>query len=181
MKNRRTTENSLKKLGGKIVGVYRLIDYWYCPREIKNWQNAETNKIGYALRVRETKKSYSGRSTSALECKTLCDGKDHALCHEHEVPLENSKVIRQILNDIHFKNFLVIDKTRVIYQYRKAKFCFDKIRGLGDGLEIEIMTKGNLAETKKKLLALAEEIGIKQEEILEKSLTHLAMKKLGKY
>ena len=181
LKSRRAIEDRLKKLGARIIYVSRLVDYWFCPKAVKDWQGAEINKTGFALRIRETKDQYSGRTTAALECKTLCDGKDHSLCHEHEIPLTDAKSIRHILTDIGLKEFLVIDKVRIIYQYKKAKFCFDKIKGLGNGLEIEIMTTGNLAEVKAKLLVLAEEVGIKKEEILSKGLTHLAMQKMGKY
>jgi predicted adenylyl cyclase CyaB len=138
-------------------------------------------RTGFALRIRETKDQYSRRTTAALECKILCDGQDHSLCHEHEIPLADTKGMRHILDDIGLKEFLVIDKERIIYQYRKAKFFFDKIKGLGQGLEIEIMAKNNLVQTKAKLLALAADLGINKEEILTKSLTHLAMQKLGKF
>lgn len=181
LKNRQATERNVEKLGAKPTSVYRLIDYWFCPKESKNWQAALIDNTGFALRIRETKDQYGGRSLATLECKTLCDGKDHSLCHEHEVPLSDPISIRHILTDIGLKIFLKVDKIRTIYQYRKIQFCFDDIKGVGQGLEIEMMAKENPAEVKKELLALAERIGIEKDEILDKGLTYLAMKKMGKF
>jgi len=181
LKNRSVIEKKLKALGAKIIYTAQLIDYWFCPKCAKHYKEASIDKTGFALRIRETKDAYSGRRTASLECKTLSDGKDHALCNEHEINLDDSKNARAILTNIGLKEFLVIDKVRVIYKYKDVKFCFDKIKGLGDGLEIEIMTSDNLAKAKEKVTNLALDLGIKRDEILEKSLTYLAMEKLGKF
>ena len=181
LKNRQAVENRLSDLGGRVTYASHLIDYWFCPDGAKNYKEASINKTGFALRIRESKDSYSGKEIASLECKTLVNGHDHALCHEHEIDITDIKSTRQILDDIGLKEFLVIDKQRVIYEYKKAKFCFDKIKNFGDGLEIEIMTRGKLAEAKEKAIKLALELGIRKEDILEKSLVYLAMQKLGKY
>jgi len=181
LRHRKAIEDKLRFLGAKTVGVSRLTDYWYCPAAAKNFRQAGTEKTGFALRIRESVNPYGGRKTSTLECKTLCDGKDHSLCHEHEMVLSDVAAMRHILADIGLREFLAVAKERTVYRYKRVKFCFDKIKGVGDGLEMEIMTKNNLTGAKQKLISLAGELGIKRQEILKKSLTYLAMEKLSKF
>jgi len=181
LKNRQAIENRLSDLGGRVAYASHLIDYWFCPDRAKNYKEASIDKTGFALRIRESKDLYSGKEIASLECKTRAGGHDHALCNEHEIDINDIKSTRQILDDIGLKEFLVIDKQRVIYEYKKAKFCFDKIKNFGDGLEIEIMTRGKLNQAKERAIKLALELGIRKEDILEKSLVYLAMQKLGKY
>lgn len=182
LKNRKKIEDKLKSFNAKVVYATHLIDYWFCPKSAKNYKEASTDKTGFALRIRESKDIYSGKKAASLECKTLVDGKDHAHCHEHEIDLTDILTTRRILADIGLKEFLVIDKQRVIYEYKGAKLCFDKIKNLGDGLEVEIMSNSNnIAKSREKAISLALDLGIKKEEILEKSLTYLAMQKIAKF
>jgi predicted adenylyl cyclase CyaB len=181
LSNRKKIEKQLSQLGAKIIHTDQLIDYWFCPKRVKNVKGALIDYTGFALRIRELKNLTGGKKFSTLECKTLSDGKDHCFCHEHEITFTDVKSMRNILNDVGLKEFLVVSKKRTVYQYQNIKFCFDKIKGVGDGLEIELMTKGNLAEAKEKLISLAAKLGIKKKQILPKSLTYLAMKKLSKF
>jgi len=181
LKDRQEIENKLISLGAKVIYVSHLVDYWFCPKSITNCEDALIDNVGFALRIRESEDAYSGLKVASLECKKLFDGKDHSLCHEHEIVIGDVSGMKAILDDIGLKNFLIVDKERIVYKYKDVKFCFDKLRGLGDGLEIEVMTEDNLSETKEKIINMALELGIKKEEILEKSLTYLAMQKLGKF
>jgi len=181
LKNRRKIEEAIKERGGRIVYFARLIDYWYCPKSAKNYKGASIDKTGFALRIRESEDNYTGKKSVSLECKTLCDGKNHALCHEHEIELKDAGEMRDILKDVGLKEFLMVDKERLIYQIKNIKFCFDRIKGVGDGLEIEVMTTGDIKKAHGELLGIAKKVGIAQSEILEKSLTYLAMEKLSRF
>jgi len=182
LKNRKAIEEKLKNLDAKVVYATHLVDYWFCPDSAKNYKDASVDKTGFALRIRESKDNYSGKRTASLECKVPLKEYGHWGCHEHEMEISDVLTTRKILDDIGLKEFLVIDKQRVIYEYRGAKFCFEKIKGLGDGLEIEIMAnKSNVPKAREKAVGLALSLGIKREEILEKSLTYLAMQKIAKF
>jgi len=87
------------------------------------------------------------------------------------------------LEDIGLKEFLIIDKERTIYKYKNLQCCFDKIKGIGQGLEIEMLVSNHfLAKAAHdKIIDFAKIIGISNNEILNKSLTYLAMKKLSKF
>lgn len=180
--NRKRVETALIARGARAVGAAKLIDYWFCPKRAKNIRQASTDQTGFALRIRESKDLYSGRTVSALECKSPVDGKNHAFCHEHEIDLTNTKEMRAILSDIGFKEFLMVRKRRLIYYYRGAKFCFDSIQGMGEGLEIEMNArKSQRTEAHQKLAELTRSLGIGPGEIVRKSLTYIAMQKLAKF
>jgi predicted adenylyl cyclase CyaB len=182
LKNRKKVERDLITRGARIAYSAELKDYWFCPKSVKNPKEAAIEKIGYALRIRESRDLYTGKTNVSLECKTLADGKTHALCNEHEMPIASVKETRAILSDLGIKEFLAIDKRRVIYVYKGMKFCFDAIKGVGDGLEIELNVKAaGQSSAYKKLISTARSLSINESEILEKSLTHIAMQKLSRF
>lgn len=180
LKNRKAIEEKIKNQSAKLIYYTHLIDHWYCPQNVKNYKEACTDNIGYALRIREAKDEYTGRHICSLECKTLCNGINHAFCNESEIDINDIEQAQNILKAIGLKEFLTIDKERTIYKKEEVKYCFDKIKGLGEGLELEIMTnKKNIKKAHQKMKKKASELGIKKEEILDRSLTYLAMKKLA--
>jgi len=181
LKNRKKIENELERRGAKLIYFQSLKDYWYCPNAAKNYKQASIDATGFALRIRESVDRYTDKRTASLECKTLCDKKSHAICNEYEVDISEIDETRKILESIGLKEFLLIDKQRMIYEFNGVKFCFDKIKGVGDGLEIELMTDQDIEKTHRELVRLALEIGISKKEILDKSLTYLAMQKIAKF
>lgn len=181
LKNKREIEKSVKKLGAKKEFSLNIIDSWYCPEYIKNYKNAEIDKIGFGLRIRESKDLKLNKDISTIGCKTLYDGRDHTFCREYETSLGNVNQMKEILESVGFKKFLTIKKRRIVYKYKNMNLCFDKINDIGYGLEIEIITTSDTKTTQKKLKDFAFRLGIKPREILQKSLTFVAMKKLSKF
>lgn len=181
LKNRKKIEENLRDFGSQIVAVSHLKDYWFCPAKAKDHKEASIDKTGFALRIRESKDVYSGKVFRSLDCKTLCDGKTHALCHEYEIDLSDIEQTRKIFESIGLKQFLLVDKQRTIYKYKNIKCYFDKIKGVGNGLEIEMMTNGDINKAHDRLIKFAKQIDIQQDEILDKSLTYIAMEKLARF
>ncbi len=181
LKNRKKIEQEVKKLGAEVISNLKIKDYWYCPKSIKSYKEAQIDNLGFALRVREVRDCDTNKESFSLDCKTLISGKNHALCNEYEVDLNSSKQIKKILENIGFKLFLLLRKSRVVYKYKNLKFYFDKIKGIGDGLEIESMTREDEKKVYNNILNLAFKLGISPNEILDKSLTYLAMKKLARF
>lgn len=181
LKNRGKIEQGLKCRGAKLVYFQKLKDYWYCPAAARDYKEASIDSTGFALRIRESVDRYTGKRTASLECKTLCDGKTHAVCNEYEVDVPEIDETRKILQSIGLKEFLIIDKERIIYELDNIKFCFDEIKGVGEGLEIEVMTDEDIEKIHTRLTDLALDIGVTKQEILEKSLTYIAMQKIAKF
>lgn len=181
LKNRKKIEDELERRNAKLVYFQKLKDYWYCPKSAKDYMQASIDTTGFALRIRESIDKYTDKRTASLECKTLCDDKSHAICNEYEVDIPEIDETRKILESIGLKEFLVIDKERMIYQIDNIKFCFDNINGVGEGLEIEVITDEDVKKVHQELIKLALDLGIEKDEILEKSLTYIAMQNIAKF
>lgn len=94
-----------------------------------------------ALRVRETKDYLSGQVRAQINFK----GRKLDTCtmtrEELETEVENGEICRKILQVIGYNpvNPDVI-KERIILRKGRVTACLDKVRGLGEFLELEIMT-----------------------------------------
>ena len=181
LKDKNAVEEALKKKGGKLVYCTQLKDYWFARKDAVGVDDALINNSGFALRIRETLDPYSGKIHASLDCKTLCDGTNHAFCNEYEVDLDEVESMRAILEALAFKQILLVDKERLMYKLDGTNFCFDTITGVGEGLEIERITEGDWQPEYDKLVKIAHELGVTDDEILEKSLTYIAMQKLAKF
>lgn len=182
LKNRKAIEKTAKQKGAIFIKHLKVKDFWYCSKNVHNYKKASIDSSGFALRLRIEKDISLRKTKSSIECKTLRSGKNHAECNEYELPVEDLFQARKLLESINFKEFLVINKERKVYKYQKFSLFFDKIEGVGHGLEIEIMrSKGTEKVKYNQLLNLAVELGISQSEILKKSLTFIAMQKLTSF
>src|SRR3989338_5473043 len=182
LKNRKAIEKTVIQKGAVLIKHLKVKDFWYCSKNVHTYRKASIDRSGFALRLRIEKDLSLKKTKSSIECKTLQSGKNHAECNEYELPVEDLFQARKLLESINFKEFLVIEKERKVYKYQKFSLFFDKIEGVGHGLEIEIMsTKGTEKVRYNQLLNLAIELGISQSEILKKSLTYIAMQKLANF
>lgn len=75
-----------------------------------------------------------------------------------------------------YKEALIIDKECLIYTLDGTQVVFDKIKGVGERLEIEVKSNLPIPEVEKHIKQLVKKIGLSDAELLEKSLTYLAMK-----
>lgn len=182
--NRERIEENLRELGAKITNHSHIIDHWFCDVNInsveENNEDYESSK-GYIIRIREVDNDYSGRIVTTLEVKKLADGKNHGNMIEHEVVVGDYHEAKNLLQLMNKKEFLIIDKERFVYKWKDFKFCFDEIRGWGEGIEIELMTENSYEKAKRRIEKIAKEIGLKRKNKVKASLTYLALKKLSKF
>lgn len=121
-------------------------------RHTKVYEEEDTyfNSIHYdlrrndkALRIRRTVDIGTGRSWAELNCKG--PKLDHISMSrkELEIPIENPDVIEEILSEIAF--FPVdsrVKKRRYYFTRDRIVASLDRVKGLGDFLELEIMELG---------------------------------------
>lgn len=181
LKNRKAIEDKIRDLGAKVIHRTKVVDRYYCPNKVKNFYKATIDQIGYAFRIRRLEDLNSKKRCAWLECKTLVDKKNHAICNEYEIELSDTANMEKVLAGIGFKNFLLIDKERVTYKFKKYKFVFENIKGLGQGLEIEILTNKDYHKKYEQIKALSLSLGITKKEILKQSLTYLMGQKYSKF
>ena len=83
---------------------------------------------------------------------------------------------------MNFKEMITIDKDRVVYKYKDFKIAIDEIKDYLTGVEVEVLTSENREVVMPRLKKLARELGLNlQREMIDKSVTYLAMKKFAKF
>lgn len=182
--DRTKIEDKVRKLGAKLVSNTHVIDHWYVPENVTSMQanlKFYENLHGFSLRIRETQDLYANRTSTCIEVKKLIDGKNHGNCLEHDIVVDSFAEAGKLLELMNFKRIISLDKQRVIYTVGNLKLAFDSIKGLGDGLEIEINQADKFADAEKEIFRFAAKLGLKQTDVLNKSLTYLALQKMADF
>lgn len=108
------------------------------PRPVKEW-----------LRLRNSNGKFSITYKNWHHDKS---GKSHH-CDEYETKIENLDQLKKIFTVLNFKSLVVVDKQRKIWLYKNYEVSLDRIKGLGDFVEIEYKDK-----TKRKPAEITEEM-----------------------
>lgn len=177
-------EEKLRGLGANLAGHNHIIDHWFVPKSIESINTCQKfyeSKKGFGLRIREVEDFYSKRKTITLEVKKLVDRSDHSNCLESEIFIQDYQETKNLLNLMNFKEILIIDKVRVIYMLGEIKYIFEDIKDIGYGVEIEIKTSKSIKKAQAEIFKSAKKLGLKLEDMQEKSITYLALDKLAKW
>lgn len=183
---REKIEKVLLNKGAKVVYMGHIIDHWFVPNYIKNLKQKDEyydSGKGFGLRVRQQDNGYTGKITTTLEVKRLVTPYKHEHCIEGEIDINSYEETRNLLNLMNFKEFLTIDKDRLVYKYNNnLKVVIDDIKDFGTGVEIEMITSKAKDEVWGVLQKTAKELTLNlKTELVEKSVTYLAMKKLANF
>lgn len=100
---------------------------------------------------------------------------------EYESAIESPEAVEKILRAVDFKNFVIIDKQRERYQYKKSfDVALDEVKKLGYFIEIESLKDfGGIRKTRRKLFAFAQSVGIDPSLREKKSYVYMMLKKMG--
>lgn len=166
------TINILKKVGKKTEESIRQIDTYYTPAHINF---IEQKPIVKWLRVRKTDDentiNFKDWSNNSREKKIKCK--------EIEVGVDDYKGIKEILKSLDFTEIIVVDKTRTSFLYKDIIFSIDKIKDLGNFIELEY--KNNIFEDEdeslKYILSILNELNISVGEQIFAGYPQLIMKK----
>lgn len=166
----------LLKLGAEVCGSERLVDTYFCPKEIESFDALEMDEIGaYSLRLRRSPNNVD------LNIKVITQQGDHNSWEEHEVIVDSYEEAHKILEFIGFKNFITITKNRFKYKIGVVNIFLEDIKNFGFAIEAEIVTtrdKGDVA--KKTIRELFNKLSIPSEKIVQKSITNLIMREKAK-
>lgn len=125
--------NFLKK-NSKFIKEEKQIDEYFTPthrdflkvRPVVEW-----------LRLRKTNK---GSSITYKHWYHNKDGKSN-YCDEFETKVEDFASIQKIFGVLNLKKLSTVDKVRKIWRYKDYEISLDKIKNLGDFIEIEYKGK----------------------------------------
>jgi len=184
LKDRKVLETRLLNLGAKIVYHGHVIDHWFIPKYIKSREQEEEwfdKNRGCGLRIREQDNGYTGKITTSIEAKRLTKEMNHNTFLEAEVTVDSYEDANSLMELMGRKEFLTIDKDRVVYKYKDFKICIDDIKDFKVGVEIEINTFKDRETALKKISRISKRLGLSEKDRAEKSITVLAFDKLAKY
>jgi len=77
------------------------------------------------------------------------NGKSLSYCDEYETFVEDVVQFKKILEALNFQLLVKVDKKRKMWVYKKYEVAVDKIKGLGNFVEIEYIGKNKNIEPKK--------------------------------
>lgn len=184
LKDRQKLEKRLAEFGAKVVYQAHVIDHWFIPINIRNnEQQIEwfDKKRGCAVRVREQDNGYTGKITVSMETKRMNAAMNHNSLLEAEVTIDSFENGRKLLEMMDRKEFITINKNRVVYKYQNFKICIDDIKGYGVGAELEIGEVKNREKALVEIKHLASKLGLHERDRLEKSMTTEAMLTMAKF
>ncbi len=179
---RRGIEQKIEEMGGSIEKHLELTDVYFCNNNVKLFAEIEMCEVGsYSLRIR--KSSEGGRSEIVeLNTKVITQHDDHNAWEEHEIQLDSFEEGRAILRAIGFKEFFTVEKARTVMRLNECTIALEDVKNFGPIIEVEIMTtQAKAEEAKKKIRELLAILGVKEDQIVAKSVTNLLMRKWAKF
>lgn len=184
IKSRKDLEKKLLDFGAIISYQAHVIDHWFLPINIKTREQHDEwfdKGRGCGIRIREQDNGYTGNIITSLETKRLTKSMNHNTFLEGAVTIESYEKTKAVLEMMDLREFLTIDKNRVMYKYKSFKICFDDIKNFGTGVEIEASGFATREKALKAIDAIANKLGFNKTDTLEKSMTVLAMQQLAKF
>lgn len=182
LKDHKALEKRLIDSKAKIIYHSHIIDHWFVKKSMKNFDQQDklyrAGKI-FIVRIREKDDRYKGKISTSFEVKRLTKFLNPESSLEAEIEVQSYEEIKALLNLLDLKEFIVIDKDRVIYQYKDIKVIIDDIKDFSTGVELEILTTKYEKETLKYLEKLAIELGLKKKDRISGGIGWLAMKELS--
>lgn len=145
----------LDELGAKFIKEEEQRDLYF------SHPSRDFGKTDEALRVREIKNdyflTYKGRKFDP-QTKT-----------REEIEVKTEKGILELLKRLNFSVKGRVEKKRALYKCDDLKICLDKVKGLGEFLEIE----GDSLKDKEKMFKLLKKLNIEREKLIRKSYLEL--------
>lgn len=80
-------------------------------------------------------------------------------CDEFQTPVGDAASLRRILDALDFRECIVVEKTRSVWQLRDVEVAIDAVAGLGTFIELELTRAAEPAEGKAYLRSIIEELG----------------------
>ena len=132
--NKEQLEHSLKQQGFTAVRLVVETDTYYTA------VHHDFAKLDEALRIRTVKDQISGKETAVITFKGAKLDQVSMTRQELETEVGDAKTARKILESIGFQPVIPVEKQRQYFHRGNMTACSDSVKGLGDYLELEILT-----------------------------------------
>jgi adenylate cyclase class 2 len=164
----RQVKDALAQMGARFIGVEKQSDTYY------NAPHRDFAKTDEALRIRcvngASVLTYKGRKLDTIS-KTR---------EEFETIVEDD-ASRSILLSLGFTQSGHVRKSREIFRYKDFIICLDKVDGLGEFVEIELMADADpdldIGLHRGRIFGLLEKMGIHESESIRTSYLEMILEK----
>ena len=151
----------LKIFGCKFGKVLHQVDRIFTPMGI----SFPTPFHVPVLRVREQNNIF------LFTLKLAQSGRQDSI--ERELEIADGKMMIEIMNLINYQEVAVVDKKRIKTKYKNMEIVLDKVKHLGDFIEVERIVKNKNPEARKniqkELCDFLESLGVDEEDLLVNS------------
>jgi len=158
LRNRKIVLKKLENFGCKFGKELHQVDHIFLPKGTPFPSPFKTP----VLRVRKQNNVY------IFTLKISQSGRQDSL--ERELEISNGKMMMEIINLIGFKEFIPVDKKRIKTKLRDMEIVLDKVKGLGEFIEVEKIVTNKNPEDRKKIQkeigAFIETLGVSKEDVL---------------
>lgn len=101
-------------------------------------------------------------------------------CEESETTVGDINAMKKLLKGLDFKEIIVVNKTREVWESNGYEFCFDTIKNLGEFVEIELIKDTKEPEKEKeKIFEFIQQWGIARTQANNRGYPYLLMEKMG--
>jgi len=147
---------SLKSIGAVEEKEKHQIDEYY------NHPSRDTRETNEYIRLRYKEGENNGIFAHHIN---IADGVNK----EFEVPVDDIKSFKQILENLGFPLLGVIDKKRLTFLYNAFKITIDEVKDIGNFVEIEVDGKeSEIDEKKAQCIEMLEKIGLSKDNLTNK-------------
>ncbi|MFA6492571.1 MAG: class IV adenylate cyclase [Patescibacteria group bacterium] len=140
----------------KFISTNKQVDKYFTPKH----RNFLKNKpIAEWLRLRDSDGNFSITYKNWHYDK---NGKSH-YCDEFETNVSDIKSLNKIFSALDFKLLITVDKLRKTFNYKSYEIAIDKVKGLGDFVEIEFKSKtkkSDPAKVTEEMIEFLKKIGV---------------------
>lgn len=185
IKNLTEIKAKLKSLGAKLTKESHIIDHWFIPNHLRNmkeeieWFDVKRNT---AIRIRENIDKKGKCFETKIDTKRMTLDMNHNTFLETSMNVESLDKAKEFIQTLDRKEYLTIDKQRLVYIYKDFNISIDDIKDFASGIEIEYIGPNSTREkVLKEIKEFALKLGLKDKMQFEKSLTVDAMDTLSKF
>jgi len=167
VENLELLRSKLKELGAQFGRKEKQSDVIFKPKG----QEQVVQKAGsYILRIRKTD------SKTIFTFKALTEVAGSWV--EHELEISSAEEMEKIILALGFVNSLEVHKEREHAQLGELNLCLDRVKELGDYLEVEIISE-DVKLGKQKMIQFLNELGYSENEIIHNGYVALLFKQKG--
>ena len=120
----------------EFFGVHEVVDTYFYDSLRENLKPNENMQIDECLRLRKK----NDINTITYKKDKFEENGKWLYSDEYETKVENLEILTQILEELGFKQLLIIDNTKRVYKYNNYEIVFENVKNLGYFIEVEFCT-----------------------------------------